>query len=171
MKIASANSGGARRASRSPASFHSFLECLPCLPSRWVGLGVLYPIILMAVLLTFRLTNVRKFMTLSCLWWSVNCSYRGGLKLRKLVNDWVFVFPRVISGDRGMVVGHWNDMYLFGEFLLGGSNAKKWGDHRKKNLMHVWLHFSTKLQKFTSFAWSWSNSEEYKILNAVVPDE
>ena len=24
-------------------------------------------------------------------------------------------------------------MYLFGGFLLGGSNAEKWGDHRKKN--------------------------------------
>ena len=24
-------------------------------------------------------------------------------------------------------------MYLFGGFLLGGSNAENWGDHRKKN--------------------------------------
>ena len=32
----------------------------------------------------------------------LNCSYRGGLKLRKLViNDWVYVFPRVVSGEGG----------------------------------------------------------------------
>ena len=38
--------------------------------------------------------------------------------------------------------------------------------------MHAWLGFFTKLQKFTSFAYSyWRNSEEYKILDAVVPDE
>ena len=40
----------------------------------------------------------------SCCWWSVNlvcgdlnCSYWGGLKLRKLVvNDWDHVFPRLV---------------------------------------------------------------------------
>ena len=66
------------------------------------------------------------------LWWSVNfacddlnCSFWGGLKLRKLViNDWVYVFPRVVSGEGGRVVGRWNDMYLlFGGFLLRVSNA------------------------------------------------
>ena len=32
----------------------------------------------------------------------LNCSYRGGLKLRKLViNDWVYVFPRVVCGGGG----------------------------------------------------------------------
>ena len=36
--------------------------------------------------------------------------------------------------------------------------------------MHVWLDFLTKLQKFTSFAYSWSTSE-YKILDSLVPDE
>ena len=37
---------------------------------------------------------------------------------------------------------------------------------------HVpWLDFFTKLQKFTSFAYSWSTSEEYKILDAVVSNE
>ena len=54
----------------------------------------------------------------SCLWWSVNlargdlnCSYWGGLKLIKLViNDWVHVFPRVVSGNSGRVGGLWNDM-------------------------------------------------------------
>ena len=37
--------------------------------------------------------------------------------------------------------------------------------------MHVWLDFLTKLQKISPFAYSWSTSEEYKILDAVVPDE
>ena len=77
----------------------------------------------------------------------LNCSYWEGLKLRKLfINDWVYVFPRVALGDGGGgggggggrwggggVVGRWNDMYLFGGFLLGGSNTEKWGDHRTKN--------------------------------------
>ena len=35
-----------------------------------------------------------------------NYSYRGELKLRKIViNDWVCVFPRVVSGDGERVVG------------------------------------------------------------------
>ena len=53
------------------------------------------------------------------------------------------MFPRVALGDgggggeggagRGMV-GWWVvEMYLFGGFLLGGSNTDKWGDHRTKN--------------------------------------
>ena len=70
--------------------------------------------------------------------WIVATVYWGDLKLRKLViNDWVYVFPRVVSGDGGRVVGRWNDMYLFGGFLfmLGGSNAEEWGDHRKKNFL------------------------------------
>ena len=37
--------------------------------------------------------------------------------------------------------------------------------------MHAWLDFLTKLQKFTCFAYSWSTSGEYKILDAVVSDE
>ena len=37
--------------------------------------------------------------------------------------------------------------------------------------MHAWLDFLTKLQKLTSFAYSWSTSREYKILDAVTPDE
>ena len=37
--------------------------------------------------------------------------------------------------------------------------------------MHAWLDFLTKLQKLTSFAYNWSTSKEYKILDAVVPDK
>ena len=56
------------------------------------------------------------------------------MNLRKLViNDWVHVFPRVVFWDSRRVVGHSNDMSLFGRFLLGGSDAENWGDHRKKN--------------------------------------
>ena len=66
--------------------------------------------------------------------WIKATVYWRGLKLRKLViNDWVHVFPRVVSGDGVRVVGRWNDMYLFAGFLLGASNAENWGDHRKKN--------------------------------------
>ena len=36
-------------------------------------------------------------------------------------------------------------------------------------LMHAWLDFVPKLQKYTSFGYSWSTSEECKILDAVVP--
>ena len=43
------------------------------------------------------------------------------------------MFPRVLSVDGVRVVGRWNDMYLFGGFLLAGSNAEKCGDHWKKN--------------------------------------
>ena len=66
----------------------------------------------------------------------LNCSYWGGLKLRKLViNTWVFVFPRIVLGDGGMVVGPWNDMYLFEAFLLRGSNVKNWSDHQKEEFL------------------------------------
>ena len=37
--------------------------------------------------------------------------------------------------------------------------------------MHAWLDFLTNLQKFTSFAYSWSTSEEYLILGAAVHGE
>ena len=37
--------------------------------------------------------------------------------------------------------------------------------------MHAWLDFITKLQQFTSFAFSWSPSEESKNLDAAVPDQ
>ena len=50
-----------------------------------------------------------------------NCSYQAGLKLRKLViNDQVYVFRRVVSGDGGRVVGHWNNMYIpvWGNFVV-----------------------------------------------------
>ena len=64
----------------------------------------------------------------SCLWWFwIAGSCRGGLKLRKLViNDWVYVFPRVVLRDGGRMVGRWNGMYLFGGFFLKGSNTEKW---------------------------------------------
>ena len=34
-------------------------------------------------------------------------------------------------------------------------------------LMHAWLDFATKPQKYTSFTYSWSASKEWKILDAV----
>ena len=37
--------------------------------------------------------------------------------------------------------------------------------------MHTWLDFITKLQKYTSFAFSWLPNEECKNLDAVVPDQ
>ena len=37
--------------------------------------------------------------------------------------------------------------------------------------MHAWLDFITKLEKYTSFAYSWSTREEWKNLDAVVPDQ
>ena len=36
-------------------------------------------------------------------------------------------------------------------------------------MVHAWLDFVTKLQKYTSFAYCWSTSEECKNLDAVVP--
>ena len=143
MKIASANSWSAKGASRSSTGFHSFHKCLPCLASRWVGLSVLCSIMLLWFcwcsdwprvknLWLYNLKLEQAMRNLAC--GDLNCSYWGGLKLRKLViNDWVHVFPRVVSGDGVRVVGRWNDMYLFAGFLLGASNAENWGDHRKKN--------------------------------------
>ena len=53
------------------------------------------------------------------------------MKLRTLViNAWVHVFRKVVSGDSGMMAGRLNDMYLFERFLLGESNEENWGDHR-----------------------------------------
>ena len=99
---------------------------------------------------------------------------------------------------RGRVVDRWNDMYLFGAFLFGGSNAEKCIDHRKKNFFvnnyvglsmfhdpietvkYIWVNIWCMLDwsfsqncrnKFNSFAYSWLTSEEYKNLDAVVPDE
>ena len=37
--------------------------------------------------------------------------------------------------------------------------------------MHAWLDFITKLQKYTSFAFSWSPNDEGKNLDAAVPDQ
>ena len=37
--------------------------------------------------------------------------------------------------------------------------------------MHVWLDFVATLQEYTSFAYSWSTSEECKNLDAVVLDQ
>ena len=111
MKIASANSWSAKGASRSSASFHSFHKCLPCLPSRWVSLSVLCPIMLLWFcwrsdwprvknLWLYNLKLEQAMRNLAC--GDLNCSYWGGLKLRKLViNDWVHVFPRVASGMAG----------------------------------------------------------------------
>ena len=66
-------------------------------------------------------------------------------------------------------------MTYFGRFLLGGSDAEQWSDDRKKNFFindsvglsmcdgsieTVRLDFVAKLQKYTSFAYSWSTSHE-----------
>ena len=37
--------------------------------------------------------------------------------------------------------------------------------------MHTWLDFVTKLQRYTSFAYCWSTSEECKNFDAVVLDQ
>ena len=37
--------------------------------------------------------------------------------------------------------------------------------------MYAWLDFVTKLQKYTSFAYSWLNSIYSKNLDAIVPDQ
>ena len=111
-------------------------KCLPCLLSRWVSLGVLYPIRLwwfcwrsgwpkVKNLWLYNLKLEQAMRNLAC--GDLNCSYWGGLKLRKLViNDWVHVFPRLVLGDGRRVEDRWHDMYLFGEFLLGDSNVENW---------------------------------------------
>ena len=72
----------------------------------------------------------------SCFWWFwIAGSYRGGLKLRKLViNDWVYVFLELFWGMGG---GWWAvEMactYL-GDFCWKVQIRKNgWGDHWKKN--------------------------------------
>ena len=37
--------------------------------------------------------------------------------------------------------------------------------------MHAWLDFVTRLQVYTSFAYSWSTSKEYKSSDAVMPNQ
>ena len=55
---------------------------------------------------------------------------KKGLKLRKLViNNWFLVSPGVVSRDGAVEMR----CTRLGGFLLGGSNAEKWGDNRKKN--------------------------------------
>ena len=56
------------------------------------------------------------------------------MKLRKLVTkDWLHVSPGLVSGaERESVGGRWNWIYFFGGLLFGGSNAEKWGDHKKE---------------------------------------
>ena len=104
-------------------------KCLPCVPSRWVSLGVLYPTMLWwfcwrsgwPKVENLWLYNLKLQQAVRNLPWGdqylnlargdLNCSYSGGLKLRELViNDWVHVFPRLVSGDGGRVVGRWNKM-------------------------------------------------------------
>ena len=105
------------------------------------------------------------------------------------------MFPRVVLGEWQEGGGPLKWHVPFFKFLLGGSNAENWGDYRKKNffinsvelstwdglmetvkyiwvniLYHAWLDFLTNLQKFITFVYTWSTSEEYKILDAVVPD-
>ena len=46
-----------------------------------------------------------------------------------------------------------------------------WTIHLGEYLIHAWVGFVTNLQKYTSFPNSWSNSKEYKNLDAVVHDQ
>ena len=53
--------------------------------------------------------------------------------LRKLVtNGWVLVSPGFVTEDEGGMGAVEITCAFFGGFLLGGSNAEKWGDHQKK---------------------------------------
>ena len=58
------------------------------------------------------------------------------MKLRKLViNDWVHLFPRVVSLDSRRMVGGLNDMYLFWGFLWGGAHkCRKLGSDIGRNI-------------------------------------
>ena len=126
----------------------------------------------------------------SCFW--IFDSYWGEVKPRKLIiNNWVHVSLGFVSGNGGRLVGRWNDIYLFGRIFVWRFNRKNvkcgemplepWGKRLVKNpwdsvwqydrnsemhlgeyLIDAWLDFVTKLQKYTSFAYSWSTSEECK---------
>ena len=120
------------------------------------------------------------------------------MKLKKLViNDCIYEFPRLFSGDGGRVVGRLKDMYLFRGLLLGCSNAEKWCDHRRKNFFinnSVELSLTDGLIETVKYLWvniwctlDWIFSqncrnslplhifdqlgEEYKTLDAVVPNK
>ena len=162
MKNASAKSWSARGASHSWASFQSFHK-FPYLPSRWVSLdwcSILHYANDGSVDVQADLR--REIMTLkfevgassekSCLWWSVNlsacgdlnCSYWGGLRLRKLVfNNWVF--PRVVLGDDWRMVNSWNDRYMFGRFSLESSNTENFGGHQNKNFLNNSVELSMRV--------------------------
>ena len=65
-------------------------------------------------------------------------SYWGGLKLRKFViNDWDHVSPGVVPGYGGMVVGLWNEMYLFGGISIGRFRWGKMGWPSKDEFIHI----------------------------------
>ena len=54
-------------------------------------------------------------------------------------------------GEGESMGGPWNWIYVFGGLLLGGSNAEKWGDHKKKkffinNFIEVVISFKQKHQ-------------------------
>ena len=98
--------------------------------------------------------------------------------------------------DGGRLVGHWNDIYLFGEVFLGGSNTKNWGDYWKKNLFtnsvelsmcdgpietvkYIWVNilymfhwiFSKSYRNSLPLHKAGSTRKECKIVDAVVLDE
>ena len=56
------------------------------------------------------------------------------MKLRKLfTKDWVHDSPGRVSGGGGKVWEACEIGYIiFGGLLLGGSNAERWSDHKKK---------------------------------------
>ena len=161
------------------------LRLTPGAQGVFYTLDVLYPIVLVMNMLMFRwkkydfynLKLEQAIRNLACgdqqillvVISVVTTVYWRGLKLRELViNDWVHVFPRAVSRDSGRVMDRWNDIYLFGRFLLGGSNAEKlgwpskgeflqkfygtlheWRSHRNcyinlgQYFIHAWLDFLT----------------------------
>ena len=175
MKNASAKSWSARGASRSWASFQNFHK-FPYLPSRWVSLdwcsilryandgSVDVQADLRREIMTLKF-EVGASSEKSCLWWSVNlsacgdlnCSYWGGLRLRKLVfNNWVF--PRVVLGDGWRMVNSWNDRYMFGGFSLESSNTENFGGHQNKNFLNNSVELSMRVGPIETIKGHWQLS-------------
>ena len=131
-------------------------DYFPCMSTLvTVNSGVLYLIMvgLMMVLLTFRLTWGENFMALwfevgasnnekPCLWWSVNVAF-GDLTCTE--EGWCW-------GNQSLMTGFMCLQDLFWRIGEG------------------WLDFVTKLQKCTSFAYSWT-TRSANTQDTVVPDQ